>query len=72
VVQLGRSLGLELIAEGVERPEQARALMTLGAMSAQGFLYARPMPAGELQFAPHLGIDPDGSPEPTAGAPSGS
>jgi len=57
VVQLGRSLDLEIIAEGVEREEQARELRTLGAMAAQGFLYARPMPADELRFAPHLGVD---------------
>jgi predicted signal transduction protein with EAL and GGDEF domain len=56
VVQLGRSLDLEIIAEGVERPDQARELAALGAMSAQGFLYARPMPADELEMAPHLGV----------------
>jgi diguanylate cyclase (GGDEF)-like protein/PAS domain S-box-containing protein len=56
VVQLGRSLDLEIIAEGVERPDQARELAALGAMSAQGFLYARPMPADELEMAPHLGM----------------
>jgi EAL domain-containing protein (putative c-di-GMP-specific phosphodiesterase class I) len=56
VVQLGRSLDLEIIAEGVEHADQARELATLGAMSAQGYLYARPMPAGELDMAAHLGV----------------
>jgi diguanylate cyclase (GGDEF)-like protein len=56
IVQLGRSLGLEIIAEGVERPDQARELAALGAMSAQGFLYARPMPAADGQLAPYIGV----------------
>ena len=45
IVSMGRSLGLSLIAEGIETEEQARALGKLGCDEGQGFLYWRPMPA---------------------------
>ncbi len=43
VVQLGRNLGLAVIAEGVEDERQAQILCTLGCPLGQGFLFARPM-----------------------------
>jgi len=43
VIQLGRNLGLSVIAEGVEDERQAQILQTLGCPLAQGFLFARPM-----------------------------
>jgi diguanylate cyclase (GGDEF)-like protein len=43
VVQLGRNLGLSVIAEGVEDERQAQILQALGCPLAQGFLFARPM-----------------------------
>ena len=42
VVVLGRTLGLGVVAEGIERPGQAFELAELGCNLAQGFLYARP------------------------------
>jgi diguanylate cyclase len=45
VVQLGRNLGLAVIAEGVENERQAQILQNLGCPLAQGFLFARPMTA---------------------------
>jgi diguanylate cyclase (GGDEF)-like protein len=48
VVQLGRTLKLTIIAEGVEDERQADVLRGLGCHEAQGYLYARPMPADEL------------------------
>jgi EAL domain-containing protein (putative c-di-GMP-specific phosphodiesterase class I) len=48
VVDLARTLGLTAIAEGVEQRNQALALEHLGCQLAQGFLFARPMPANEL------------------------
>jgi diguanylate cyclase (GGDEF)-like protein len=43
IVQLGHSLQLEVIAEGVEQSFQAEALQRMGCNQAQGFLYAKPM-----------------------------
>ena len=43
VIQLGRNLGLSVIAEGVEDERQAHILRTLGCPLAQGFLFARPL-----------------------------
>jgi diguanylate cyclase (GGDEF)-like protein len=43
VIQLGRNLGLSVIAEGVEDDRQAQILHDLGCPLAQGFLYSRPL-----------------------------
>lgn len=51
LVTMGHDLGLQVIVEGVEREEQAVVLRQLGATHAQGFLYARPMPADQLHLA---------------------
>ncbi|RZU32514.1 putative bifunctional diguanylate cyclase/phosphodiesterase [Blastococcus saxobsidens] len=48
VMALADALDLILIAEGVETPEQARALASLGCPLAQGYLYGRPRPVAEL------------------------
>ncbi|QGZ37606.1 diguanylate cyclase (GGDEF)-like protein [Pseudoduganella flava] len=48
VIQLGRNLGLSIVAEGVEDERQAQVLYHLGCPLAQGFLFARPMAAGDL------------------------
>jgi diguanylate cyclase (GGDEF)-like protein len=43
VIQLGRNLGLSIVAEGVEDERQAQALEALGCQLAQGYLFARPL-----------------------------
>jgi diguanylate cyclase (GGDEF)-like protein/PAS domain S-box-containing protein len=43
VIALADALGIRVIAEGIERPEQARALMELGCREGQGFLYGHPV-----------------------------
>lgn len=48
VLEMGRSLGLRVIAEGVETPSQARFLRARGCEFAQGYLYGHPMPAAAL------------------------
>jgi diguanylate cyclase (GGDEF)-like protein len=45
VVQVGRDLGLQVIAEGIEQPRQLIALREMGCGYGQGFLVARPMAA---------------------------
>ncbi len=49
VIDLGRTLHLEVIAEGIEHAEQARWLADLGCRYGQGFLYARPVSAAALE-----------------------
>ena len=44
IVAMAQSLGLDLVAEGVEEVAQLRALGELGCDRAQGFLISRPMP----------------------------
>ena len=48
IVGLGDSLGLVVIAEGVETPGQHQFLQSIGCRSFQGYLFGRPMPVEEL------------------------
>jgi EAL domain-containing protein (putative c-di-GMP-specific phosphodiesterase class I) len=45
VVDIAHTLGLRVVAEGVEEQEQHELLRSLGVDEAQGYLHARPMPA---------------------------
>ncbi|MFI6597966.1 putative bifunctional diguanylate cyclase/phosphodiesterase [Nonomuraea sp. NPDC050536] len=45
IVRLGHDLGLIVVAEGIERPEQLEKLREMGCTRGQGFLVARPMAA---------------------------
>lgn len=49
ILQLGVSLNMEVIAEGVETTEQADMLMRLGCLYGQGYLYSRPQPPMEVE-----------------------
>ncbi len=43
IVQVGHDLGIEIVAEGIERPEQLELLRAMGCGLGQGYLVARPM-----------------------------
>ena len=45
LTELARSLGMDIIAEGIEEEAQADQLRVFGCDYGQGFLYARPVPA---------------------------
>jgi diguanylate cyclase (GGDEF)-like protein len=47
IVGLGHTLGMDLIAEGIEQPEQAAALRSLGCEFGQGYYWAKPLPVHE-------------------------
>jgi predicted signal transduction protein with EAL and GGDEF domain len=48
IIGLGASLGVQVVAEGVEAERDARMLAGLGCGAAQGFLFARPLALAEL------------------------
>jgi predicted signal transduction protein with EAL and GGDEF domain/FixJ family two-component response regulator len=49
IIALARALGLRVIAEGVEQVSQMEVLYNLGCHICQGFLFARPMPAADVE-----------------------
>jgi EAL domain-containing protein (putative c-di-GMP-specific phosphodiesterase class I) len=61
IVGLGRTLSLQIIAEGIEQPAQLERLREMGCELGQGFLFARPMPGEDvaaLLAAPGLLLGP--------------
>ncbi len=48
IVTLGHSLGLEMVAEGIEKPIQASQLGLMGCTLGQGFLYCHPVGPAEI------------------------
>ncbi|MCQ2999992.1 MULTISPECIES: putative bifunctional diguanylate cyclase/phosphodiesterase [Pseudomonas] len=48
IIQLGKSLGMQVIAEGVETTEQEAYIISEGCHEGQGYLYSKPLPAREL------------------------
>lgn len=76
IVSMATALGLTVVAEGVETPEQARQLMQLGVDIQQGYLFNPPVPAdkinpaawfrnGEAEAAPQPVAAQAGSPPPS-------
>jgi EAL domain-containing protein (putative c-di-GMP-specific phosphodiesterase class I) len=48
IIQLGKSLNLSVVAEGVENAEQAAFLLRHGCRLAQGYFYSRPVAPGDI------------------------
>jgi len=50
IISIGQSLGMTVIAEGVETEKQASLLEKLGCAVAQGFLFGEPMSPDQLEI----------------------
>jgi EAL domain-containing protein (putative c-di-GMP-specific phosphodiesterase class I) len=48
VIALGGAMGMDIVAEGIERDEQADLLQRLGCGEGQGYLFSRPLAYGDL------------------------
>jgi EAL domain-containing protein (putative c-di-GMP-specific phosphodiesterase class I) len=61
LINLGKALGLQTLAEGVERHGQVRELQREGCDLAQGFLFARPLMADAIEafLRGHAGLSGD-------------
>jgi EAL domain-containing protein (putative c-di-GMP-specific phosphodiesterase class I) len=49
IIGLGHTLGLKVVAEGVERPREAALLREARCDELQGYLFAKPMQAAALE-----------------------
>jgi diguanylate cyclase (GGDEF)-like protein len=65
MIQLAHGLGMTVISEGVETPEQRRHLVMLGSDCCQGFYFAHPMSAPSIDSLIHS--DPGNSHLPLVG-----
>jgi diguanylate cyclase (GGDEF)-like protein len=63
IVQVGRDLGMQIVAEGIEQPRQLAELKEMGCGYGQGFLLARPMTAASMEalIRSGSGADPENS-----------
>ncbi len=48
-IGLGHSMGLDVVAEGVETEEQFRQLQSMGCDTIQGYYFSRPLPEAEAK-----------------------
>ncbi len=54
IITLGRTLDLEVVAEGIELEHQQRGLIELGCVAGQGYYYSRPALLHELEYSVHM------------------
>ena len=59
VIVLGNSLGLSVIAEGVENPEQRNFLAVHGCTQYQGYLFSKPLPLDAFEHLLDELVSPD-------------
>ncbi len=55
MLRLGRTLGVQVVAQGIETPEQLRALIRMGCELGQGLLFSAPLESGQALKLAELG-----------------
>jgi diguanylate cyclase (GGDEF)-like protein len=69
IVQVGRDLGMQVVAEGIEQPRQLAELREMGCGYGQGFLVARPMAAPGVEALIRTGVVESGAATGKSSAP---
>ena len=57
ILMLGENLNIEVVAEGIETPEQLNILRSLGCTAGQGYLFSRPVAAADAELFLEHGAD---------------
>jgi EAL domain-containing protein (putative c-di-GMP-specific phosphodiesterase class I) len=52
IIALAQSMGMRVLAEGIEHVDQAGFLLANGCELGQGYWFARPMPADQIDWQP--------------------
>ena len=60
IVELGKRFGMNTVAEGIETWHESHKLQAVGCDMGQGYLFAKPMPLGQLIGAMHARFRPEG------------
>jgi diguanylate cyclase (GGDEF)-like protein len=63
IVQVGRDLGMQVVAEGIEEPQQLAELREMGCGYGQGYLVARPMAAPGVEALIRTGVGDAAAPD---------
>jgi EAL domain-containing protein (putative c-di-GMP-specific phosphodiesterase class I) len=71
VVSIGRGLGMEIVAEGVETEFEAVTMAKFGCTQLQGYYFSRPLPIGDMEaflqtFRPKRILPPASQPQPAS------
>jgi predicted signal transduction protein with EAL and GGDEF domain len=70
IVDLGRNLGLDVVAEGVTATGTSRTLREMGCRLAQGYLFAEPVPVADVpRLVERHGVVPRALPGPSTPLP---
>jgi EAL domain-containing protein (putative c-di-GMP-specific phosphodiesterase class I) len=67
IVELGKRLGLKIVAEGIETLHESHKLQGIGVQVGQGYLFAKPMPKGELIALMRRRLVVETKPQPSRG-----
>jgi diguanylate cyclase (GGDEF)-like protein len=61
IIAMAGAMGMQVVAEGIEAPHQARLLETLGCDEGQGYWLGRPLPAHQVDLTRRASTDPQTS-----------